>query len=274
MEAALEQVSGSGLGLSREEGAALRTSLVLLQRNLRLRGPPIFWGKILGLRADYFLCRSPAQEEGDGERLHGQRTFYSLNAMDWLLLAPASEAAMTEAGLIRGRFIGDPSHEYEVTARRMGDSTHEEPVTTHIKEETRLAAVIHMMDQEAVAVPRGAFIRDPTGRVTANRSFRGLTVSEANQLRSFLHFTPSRGPRSRSLLEKADLDPALDFLESLEHDVPKGCWSLRLEQGGAVVALRSLLWPGMTCYHTPNTAQHGWLYVGTGERNTDLPFMI
>ncbi|XP_068088720.1 radial spoke head protein 9 homolog [Hyperolius riggenbachi] len=270
--AALEMVSGSGLGLTPEQSAALRTSLLLLQRNMKLQKIQ-YWGKILGTRGDYFLCRgNPGEEE-----LRGVQTFYSLNCMDWCLLPPATEAIIAEAKVIKGRFIGDPSHEYEHTVRKKvgeGEAAYEEEVTNHIKEETRLVATIAMIDKEAAVVPRGAFVRNPLGQIKVNPCFRGLTVSDAKKLCSFFHFTPTVTPKTRSLLEKADLQPSIDFLDSLEHDIPKGCWSLHFEQGNSVVILRSLLWLGMTFYHVPLTPQHGYLYIGTGERSIDLPFMI
>ncbi|XP_018429850.1 PREDICTED: radial spoke head protein 9 homolog [Nanorana parkeri] len=271
----MEMVSGSGVGLSSEQSAALRTSLLLLRRNAKLSGL-LFWGKILGVRGDYYICRGTEEEDG-GEELRRRQTFYSLNCMDWCLLPPATEAIIAEAQVIKGRFIGDPSHEYEHAVRNKvgeGDAAYEEEVTSHIKEETRLVATIAMIDKEAAVVPRGAFIKNALGQVKKNLCFRGLTVSEAKKQSSFFHFTFTVNPKKRSLLEKADLDPSIDFLDSLEHDIPRGCWSLQFEQGNSVVILRSLLWIGMTFYHVPLTPQHGCVYIGTGERNNDLPFMI
>ncbi|CAH2256374.1 radial spoke head 9 homolog [Pelobates cultripes] len=268
----LDLVSGSGQGLSSEQSAALHTSLLLLRRDMQL-ARVYLWGKIQGVRGDYYI----AQGTEPGEELRARRTFYSLNCMDWCLLPPATEDLIAETQVVRGRFIGDPSHEYEhVTQRKVGEGNAEysEEVTTHIKEESRLVATIALIDKEAAVVPRGAFVKNPLGQVQINYCFRGLTVSEAKKLSSFFHFTPTPNPKKRSLLEKADLNPSLDFLDSLEHDIPKGSWSLQFEQGGSVLILRSLLWLGMTFYHIPLTSQHGYIYIGNGERNIDLPFMI
>ncbi|XP_069810268.1 radial spoke head protein 9 homolog [Dendropsophus ebraccatus] len=262
----------SGCGLSPEQSAALRTSLLLLRRDMRL-SCVFFWGKILGVRGDYYI----AQGTEEGEQLRGRRTFYSLNCLDWCLLPPPTDDVIREAQLIKGRFIGDPAHEYELTVHRKageGLAVFEEEVTNHFKEESRLVGTIALIDREAAVAPRGAFVKNPLGQVNVNVSFRGLTVSEAKKLSSFLHFTPTLIPKKKSLLEKADQDPAIDFLDSLEHDIPKGCWSLQWEQGSSVVVLRSLLWLGMTFYHVPLTPQHGYVYIGNGERNIDLPFMI
>ncbi|XP_056424657.1 radial spoke head protein 9 homolog isoform X2 [Hyla sarda] len=260
----------TGCGLSPEQSAALRTSLLLLRRDMRL-SRVFFWGKILGVRGDYYI----AQGTEGGEQLRARRTFYSLNCLDWCLLAPPTDDIIKEAQLIKGRFIGDPAHEYELTVRRKageGSAAHEEE--NHVKEESRLIGTIALIDREGAVAPRGAFIKNPLGQVNVNHSFRGLTVSEAKKLSSFFHFTPTLIPKKKSLLEKADQDPAIDFLDSLEHDIPKGCWSLQWERGSGVVVLRSLLWLGMTFYHIPLTPQHGYVYIGNGERNIDLPFMI
>lgn len=62
--------------------------------------------------------------------------------------------------------------------------------------------------------------------------------------------------------------PALDCL------FPLGSWSIQMERGNALVVLRSLLWPGLTFYHAPRSKNYGYIYVGTGEKNMDLPFML
>lgn len=53
-----------------------------------------------------------------------------------------------------------------------------------------------------------------------------------------------------------------------------GSWSIQMERGHALVVLRSLLWPGLTFYHAPRSKNYGYIYVGTGEKNMDLPFML
>lgn len=53
-----------------------------------------------------------------------------------------------------------------------------------------------------------------------------------------------------------------------------GSWSLQLDRGGTVCVLRSLLWMGLTFFHVPQTPQHGYIYMGDGLINLDLPFML
>lgn len=53
-----------------------------------------------------------------------------------------------------------------------------------------------------------------------------------------------------------------------------GSWSLQFERGGTVCVLRSLLWLGLTFFNVPQTPQHGYIYMGDGLMNLDLPFML
>lgn len=53
-----------------------------------------------------------------------------------------------------------------------------------------------------------------------------------------------------------------------------GCWSLQFERGSGLVTLRSLWWNGFVFFHVPGTRRFGHVYVGIGEKNLDLPFML
>ncbi|XP_030051597.1 radial spoke head protein 9 homolog [Microcaecilia unicolor] len=273
----LELVSGLGQGMSSEQKAALRASLVLLQRDYRFTRV-LFWGRIQGLQADYYIAQGCGEDQ-----LHNRSVLYSLNCLDWSLLPPATENMILEASEVIGRFIGDPSHEYEYASTRNkadedkadeDDPVPDEEEIKSLKEEARLVATIALIDQESAVVPRGAYVKSPHGQVELNRSFQGLSMTEARKLTNYFHCTPTLNPQTKTLEEKAELDPAIDFLNSLEHDIPRGSWSLQFEGGNTVLVLRSLLWPGLTFFHMPMTPHHGHIYIGNGQRNIDLPFML
>ncbi|MBN3276191.1 RSPH9 protein, partial [Polyodon spathula] len=267
----LDLVAGSGLVLSPEQKATLQTSLVILKRNYKFTRV-VFWGKILGIKADYYIAQGIGHDE-----MSDKKTLYSLNCMEWNLLPPATKTMIDETSVIKGLFLGDPSHDYEhieMSKDEEGHEAQEEEITVKIKEEQRLAAAISLIDKEAAVVPRGAYIKTPHGHVHTNRSFEGLSVSDAGKLSSYFHFAEPVHLKQKSLLEKADLDPSMDFMDSLENDIPKGSWSLQFEKGSSVLVLRSLLWGGLTFFHIPMTPQHGYIYMGTGLKNIDLPFML
>ncbi|XP_070782287.1 radial spoke head protein 9 homolog [Enoplosus armatus] len=268
----LELVAGSGCTLNVEQRAALQASLVIMKKNYKFHRV-LFWGKILGLREDYFI----AQGRGEHE-LQDKKNLYSFNCVDWFLLPPATDSMIEEVSkAAKGRFIGDPSHVYEhpgIRRQEERDGVVEKEVVTKVNEESRLAVTIHQIDEEVSVVPRGAFVKSPHGLVQINRSFGGLSHSEARKLDNFLHFSTPKNPKRKSILEMSDLNPAIDFLDVLSDDVPKGSWSLQFECASKVCVLRSLLWLGLTIYHVPMTPQHGHIYIGDGTKNFDLPFML
>ncbi|XP_066524313.1 radial spoke head protein 9 homolog isoform X2 [Hoplias malabaricus] len=268
----LDLVSGNGLILTPEQRAALQTSLVILKRNYKLKRV-LFWGRIWGIRSDYFIAQGVGEDE-----MTDKKSLYSLNCMDWHLLPPATEVLIAEVEVAaKGCFMGDPSHMYEHTEIKQqgeGDEAVEEEVTVKVNEEKRLAVTVFTIDKEVAVVPRGAYIKNPRGRVQTNHSFRGLNPSEAAKLRNYLHFSEPSNLKKKSILEMADLNPSIDFLDPLNEDIPKGSWSLQLEQGGRVCMIRSLLWHGLTFFHVPMTPHHGYIYTGDGLKNLSLPFML
>ncbi|KAK7906921.1 hypothetical protein WMY93_015533 [Mugilogobius chulae] len=269
---ALDLVAGSGHTLTVEEKTVLSTSLVIMKKNYQFNRV-LFWGKILGLKSDYYI----AQGRGENE-MQEQKYLYSSNCMDWSLLPPATPSMIQEVSKVaRGRFTGDPSYVYEhVEIKKNGEEEEEaaEEEVSKVTEENRLVATIYQIDQEVSVVPRGAFIKSPNGLVQLNRSFGGLSYSEAGNLENFLHFSEQKNMKKRSILEMADLNPVMDFMDLLDDDIPKGSWHLRFECANQVCVIRSHLWLGLTFYHIPMTPQHGYVYIGEGTRNIDLPFML
>uniref|UniRef100_A0A3Q3X484 Radial spoke head protein 9 homolog n=1 Tax=Mola mola TaxID=94237 RepID=A0A3Q3X484_MOLML len=264
----LELVSGSGYTLNVEQRAALQTSLTILKKNYKFNRV-LFWGKILGLKEDYFIAQGRGVDE-----IQDKKNLYSFNCMDWFLLPPATGSMMAKvAKAAKGHFMGDPSYVYEhIEISRQGDR--EEQLVTKVNEESRLAVTIHQIEEEVAVIPRGAFIKSPQDLVQINRSFCGLSESEARKLDNFLHCREPKNLKKRSILEMGDYNPAIDFLEVLSDDIPKGSWSLQFECASRVCVLRSLLWLGLTFYHVPMTPQHGYIYIGDGSKNLDLPFML
>eukprot|EP00795_Rhopilema_esculentum_P002716 gene2716-929_t len=260
----VDYVASSGVILSVEQKAALQSSLIILKTQQQLLKIQ-FWGKILGTKTDYFIVQGVGNDE-----LKERKTLYSTDCIKWAQLQLPEEETKRRCLLIKGRFTGDPSHEYEYVERstEADDGEQDEEENTNmvlIKEEDRLATVITAIDQEVAIVPRGAYIRVPTG----------LSPAEAGRLSSYFHFREPIFLQEKSLLQKADLDKAIDFLDPIDADIPQnGSWSIQFERGSAIVVLRSLHWLGFTFYHVPATRNFGYVYVGTGEKNLDLPFML
>lgn len=63
--------------------------------------------------------------------------YYSLNCVEWSLLPPATEEMAAQTAVVKGRFMGDPSHEYEHTELQKvneGDKAFEEEVVVSEEE--------------------------------------------------------------------------------------------------------------------------------------------
>lgn len=50
----------------------------------------------------------------------------------------------------------------------------------------------------------------------------GLSHSEAGKLDNFLHFSKPKNLKKKSIVEMGDFNPAIDFLDVLSDDIPKG----------------------------------------------------
>ncbi|XP_032876537.1 radial spoke head protein 9 homolog [Amblyraja radiata] len=265
----LDFVSSQGLVLSPEHKAALQVSLELIRRNYKF-SHVYFWGRILGLSADYFIVQGVGLNE-----LMERKSLYSFNCMDWKLLPPATNEMIARSMMLRGRFMGDPSHEYEKTVVKKENEEHvNQDTEIKVKEEERLTATITLINMETAVIPRAAFIMTPQNDVHRNRSFEGLSVTEAGKLKSYLHFTNPHVLKTKSILMQANLEESIDFLDCLEDDELKVFWSLQYERGNKLVILRNVLWPGYAFFHVPETTQFGHIYMGMGEKNIDFPFMI
>ena len=63
----IDYVGSSGIILSPEQKAALQTSLCILQSNQKF-SRVYFWGKILGIKDDYFIAQGVGKNELDEKK--------------------------------------------------------------------------------------------------------------------------------------------------------------------------------------------------------------
>ena len=102
---ALELASGSGQGLSPDRRASLLTSLMLVKRDYRF-DRVLFWGRILGLVADYYIAQGVSEDQ-----LAPRKTLYRWRGRpDW----PRPQ------GDTEGRATGPGRGEWEVGPKGAG----------------------------------------------------------------------------------------------------------------------------------------------------------
>jgi len=64
------------------------------------------------------------------------------------------------------------------------------------------------------------------------------------------------------------------FLESINKDLPIGCWNFQHDLEKKTVLGRSLLWQGFHFYHLHNQSRFGCVYIGEGLKNMELQATI
>ncbi|TGZ57718.1 hypothetical protein CRM22_009875 [Opisthorchis felineus] len=269
----IDYVGSCGVVLTPEQKATLQTSLTILRHENDFTNV-LFWGIIRGVSGDYFIAQGIGKDA-----ITDRKTLYSKDCLVWGLLPVPGKSDIEKSKYFKGRFTGDPSYECEFVDIRQrpgeeGDEIEEREDLITMKEEDRLAATIERIERDVSIIPRGAYMRLSSGQVIRNKNFEGLTVAEASKLLSYFHFRPPIHLPHKPLPDRARLDKAIDFLDTIEDDNPKGCWSITLERGSRLVLVKSLLWLGYVLYHLPGTNKYGSIYVGTGEYNVDLPFML
>jgi len=269
----LDIFASNGVVFSKEQKTTLQNSLTVTKAQYNFSRIS-FWGKINGLKDDYFIAQGYRKNMKNDES--SLQTLYSLNASDWCILEEVEESVKDLALTLRGRFIGDPSFSYDcvdpsamnnidsnnpeennnnnnkqnVGGERFGQGDFKE---LQILEESRLAAVVSEISKTALAHPKNSICKDGS----LNSQWNGLDCNQAIDISNWCVGT------------------------NTEEMVSGKCstyWSIQKQRGLGVdcthVVLRSLLWLGAIAFHTTETNQFGKIYVGTGEYNIDHSFMI
>eukprot|EP00929_Paragymnodinium_shiwhaense_P043981 TRINITY_DN2256_c0_g2_i1.p2 TRINITY_DN2256_c0_g2~~TRINITY_DN2256_c0_g2_i1.p2 ORF type:complete len:289 (-),score=100.16 TRINITY_DN2256_c0_g2_i1:125-991(-) len=243
-----------------------------------------FWGKIFGQTGDYYLAYGLKDDEFE----FPAKVFYYANGESYEFkplpqltqdIANKLEALGTEAP-----FTGNPSKieeppvegEEEAPPAEEGEEGEagQSDKPKKLMEADRLAYVVAEIDFETSVVPKGAHSLSEAHTVVSSNSFKGLGLTEAEQLKNYVHFRQPTSIASQRALARSDVQFYSDFLDPIEADLPKGCWVARRDHSVALVTLRSLSWPGYTAYHIPDTKKFGGLYFGYGQKNRDLPFLL
>jgi hypothetical protein len=102
---------------------------------------------------------------------------------------------------------------------------------------------------------QGCSVVDAHNNIVSNPVFSGLEFPD--KLDSYRH---------RSLLHD-------QRQSTLAADV-RGSWSLVHDAFRGTTMLRSLTWPGYFFYYDNSTLTWGSVYMGSGNKNTDLVFML
>ncbi|KAJ8931066.1 hypothetical protein NQ314_016095 [Rhamnusium bicolor] len=223
----LESSGHFGHIISSEESIILHNSLLILQNENHFRRI-FFWGKIFGAEKDYYVAYGYTRDV-----LHGRTFYYSMNCVKWGLLPQPTKNGLMLTPLCSTKFQGDPALKRKQAQIKK------------LKEEDRLATIIHLVTDEAAVIPRGALFRRPDGVIVENLSFEGLSALEAREIKSFLHLRKPTQKWNTNLLTREDYNYAMDFLDPLDLEIPEGCWMIQITAAEDLIILKSVYWPGM-----------------------------
>jgi len=303
--------AANGHTLTVEERSALQTSLPLLKNTSKLRYLQ-FWGKVFGTHKDYLIAQGYSTTDlFTGKKLFCSHN--AVEWVQLPELSEETKGLCKKIAASRVRLSGDLSHEYTVeivvgetlephhaipqkqdgpsSIEIIDDSDEEEDgdaeetlkvgrpsVQTSkravITEEKQLVYLVDSISFDTSIVPRGAVTLTATRHVVPNKVFAGLRSAQADNTQFYVHLRPPLTASRKSSLQKEGLSKSLDFLDTIDEDIPKGSWCLHSVKSAPLVTIRSLVWPGSFFYHAPGTPNYGYCYFGFGDKNVDLGFML
>lgn len=261
-----EYINVNGVMLTSELISLLQNSLTLLQVENHFCHIQ-YWGQLYGVDSDYHIAVGI-----NNDAVFDKKYYYTTDFKFWNLLPKAKKKYKHLSLLTTFPFRGDSSLKIKVLDEALEVNN---PERCHeMKEENRITATISNICDEAEICARGQLLKQPDETIIINPNYYGLALSEAKLLKSYLHIRKPQHRWNTNLLTRQDYNYSMDFLDSIDLDIPNGCWNLSLEQNGSVVYLKSLYWPGMIYFHKIKTPDAGFLYVGNGRKNLDVPFIL
>jgi len=271
LDLGLKHCSSNGQTLSCAEVCGVTAGLQRLQQ-AECWAELFFWGKIIGREKDYFI----AYGIRGGEFSTPQKHFYwASDSFEFQAFDVVSDQDLAVIQTVSGRLSGNPKKDLTLAeGEEPGEPAEGEEQKPSVFESKRLADLVQRIDQDTACVPQGSYVLDQNHELIANPGFQGLSWDEARDLHCYQHLRVGQDLASVRAVARDDPEFQGGCLDSLGMDLPKQCWVTRTDPGQQAVALRSLLWPGYTAFHIPKTGSFGGVYIGTGEKCVDLPFLL
>jgi len=289
LEFGMKSGASAGYVLNCQEITALQAGLTIL-RSKEKYDNIYFWGKIFGRKADYYIAYGLRDSEFEFPAknfyfaMEGKGVEGSEPAIGEFEFAPLNRLTEETADRIIALgvdkvFTGVPTSLLEppVEADAGEPPPEGEEPTVCVKpliEADMLSQVVQEIDFDTAAVPKGAYALNEAHMVVPSSDFKGLGLTEAKSLASYVHYRPPTSVACLRALARTDVQFYSNFLDPLKADLPTGAWAVRQDPSVSLVTLRSLMWPGYVSYHVPSTTKFGGYYFGYGQKNRDLPFIM
>lgn len=265
-----------------QQKVALDHSLKILSHQ---SGSPVtFWGVIQGLSKNYFIAKGVKL----GEAV--ENTYYvSTDCMAFSKLPETDDWVARKSNLISASFQGNANHLYKDPEKQPKynedgeieeddeeeeeepeeddeDGAPKKPKERKLSEIERVSYTVQAIDFDCAVVPKGMYYLTPTGVISRNKNFSGLSRSDATKLESYALLRDPVSPSSLTAIRKGGVANITDCFDSIVDGKPQNLWAC--VQRSDSVSLRSLEWLG---YEFNGTDGH---YFGLGIKNRDVVFMI
>lgn len=269
----LDLMSVSGFRLTDFEAGLIENSLIILQSENKFRDI-FFFGRLDTSSNDRYYLAFGCQQD----ILKNRKYFYSLNGYEWFILPELKQKLIPFISQMTSYLTGDPMYIEEVCRNPIFVADREEIFiecprsSKKIKEEDRLACIVHLIISESAIHPRGLLYRQMSGCVTYNPCFQGLSRMDASEMKNFQLFRYPLNNRNLNMAKREDYNYQTDFFDTIDDLTPRKCFSFSIDDRN-VCLIRSLLWHGMTFFHKLITKHQGFFYFGSGRKNLNTLMM-
>jgi len=113
----------------------------------------------------------------------------------------------------------------------------------------RVNYVVNAIETDCHISPVGAFKMTAQHEVRRNEAFHGLSSDQSLNISSYVHFRNVLIDAKKAQLDLPSAPFDAHFLEAINSDKPRGCWTFQHDLTKATVLGRNLLWPGFNFYH-------------------------
>ena len=255
----------------------------------------LFWGRISGLTADYYIAMGVTYSQ---QYEFPTKTFFFANSNDMIFrqFRDMNVLHKDEYDNISAPFDGDSNKIYikienetnpneeqkeeiaEEPRDALEDTPPEDPdkgkVFRSLIEEDRLLYTVMAIENDCQICPHGAFRLTEAHEVERNVAFRGLPSDCCFSLLNYSHFRNVQDETKKELLLRDDAIFQPDFLDEVNGDQPRGMWSIQKDTTGQMAVIRNNVWAGFTAYHKAASGDFGGIYCGDGLKNRDICFML
>lgn len=286
-------LSAGGQTLNVAQRLAVTNALTKLKVNEKL--PEItFWGKIFGVNNDYLIAVSIST--GAGGAIDKRFYFSTDSGVSFARLPAADQWVRDKIRNVFSKigallFTGQPAFEHKDPTQPPEDPDAKDestppaspkgpaavdPNKRKMTELERLAYTVDAIERATCVVPRGVVYLTPTGELSPNSAFKGLSAYDSKRLESYALYRRTEHAATLARVRKQGLANTVDCLDAVADDNAdtKGVWTVQSDAAGQVVTLRHAEWPGFEFRHAVGTSVYGRAYFGYGEKNTDVNFML